>query len=79
MLVAKVGICGLIAADVAVTAADNAGYYLVADLDAVLRCKSLVDLTLNPNGTSMGEGAFSYCEKLTQVENLCNCPVILSG
>ncbi len=51
----------LVAADL--SSAENVGQY------AFVSCKSLVDLNLNPNGTSMGEGTFSYCEKLKDVKN----------
>ncbi len=39
---------------------------------AFLNCKALAALTLNPEGTDMAEGAFSYCEALTQVNNMAN-------
>ncbi|MBQ7088388.1 MAG: leucine-rich repeat protein [Clostridia bacterium] len=32
--------------------------------------KALAEVSFNPNGATIGEGAFSYCDKLTSVKNL---------
>ena len=37
---------------------------------AFVNCAELVDVTLNSNGAEILEGAFSYCEKLGNVNNL---------
>ena len=37
---------------------------------AFVNCKSLVKVTLNPNGTNINEGAFAYDSKLSNVVNL---------
>ncbi len=37
---------------------------------AFVNCLSMETVTLNPNGTDIGEGTFSYEEKLTEVVNL---------
>lgn len=48
------------------SAAETVGEY------AFVYCDVLNDVKLNPEGTDIAEGAFSYCEQLTAVENL-NC------
>lgn len=40
------------------------------DKYAFVNNKNLTGLTLNPNGTDVEEGAFTYCEKLASVGNL---------
>ena len=40
------------------------------DKYAFVNNKNLTGLTLNPNGTDLGEGAFTYCETLANVGNL---------
>ena len=48
------------------SAATSIGKYVFAN------CKPLADVTLNPNGCVLGEGAFAECALLTQPKNL-NC------
>jgi len=48
------------------SAAESVGEY------AFVYCKALNDVTLNENGTDIGEGTFSYCDVLTGAKNL-NC------
>ncbi len=43
---------------------------------AFVYCEELETLKLNPNGTELGEGSFSYCDKLAAVENLNAVKVI---
>ncbi len=40
------------------------------DTYAFVYCEDLVSVVFNPNGTEIGEGAFSYCAQLTDVKNL---------
>ena len=40
------------------------------DKYAFVNGAALTSVTLNPEGTDMGEGAFAYCQKLTDVQNL---------
>ena len=40
------------------------------DIYAFAKCVSLSSITLSENGTDLMEGAFAYCEALTEVENL---------
>ncbi len=49
------------------SAAETVGSY------AFVKCDAMESVILNPNGTDIGEGAFSYQEKLTSVENLQAC------
>lgn len=37
---------------------------------AFLNDKAMAELTLNPEGTDLAEGAFSYCQGLSEVQNL---------
>ncbi len=46
------------------SAAETVGEY------AFVYAQALENVTLNPNGTDIGEGCFSYCDKLTALENL---------
>ena len=46
------------------TSAETIGQY------AFVYCRALENVVLNPNGTKIAEGAFSYCETLTNVENM---------
>ena len=50
--------------DADLSAAQTIGKY------AFVNCSNLTGLTLNPNGNVLGEGAFSYCGKLSQIQNL---------
>jgi len=46
------------------SAAETVGKY------GFVNCEKLTAVTLNSNGTNLGEGAFAYCGKLSNVENL---------
>ena len=46
------------------SSAESVGMY------AFVYNESLADVTLNPEGTDLGEGSFSYCDVLMNVENL---------
>lgn len=52
----------------ALTAADLSAAETIGEY-AFVSNKLLNDLTLNPNGVTIGEGAFSYCETLPAVKN----------
>ena len=49
---------------VELSAAETIGKY------AFVNCQQLMDVTLNPNGCTIGEGAFSYCNELRTVQNM---------
>ena len=52
----------LVSADL--SAAEEIGKY------AFVNGKAIAEVKLNPNGVTLGEGAFAYCEQLTALENL---------
>ena len=49
---------------VELTSATTIGKY------AFVNCENFMDVTLNPEGCTIGEGAFSYCGELTTVQNM---------
>ena len=53
----------------ALTSADLSAAETIGEY-AFVSNKLLTDLTLNPAGVTIGEGAFSYCETLANVENM---------
>lgn len=57
-------------AKVVLSAAESIGKY------AFVNGKAIASVTLNPNGSEIEEGAFAYCEQLTEVKNL-NCTSVL--